>query len=207
VRRLPGSEALSLHRRRALFLGALACVLAALGLASGGGSSTPADAAGVPVVVAARPLTPGQRLVAADLAVRIVPTGPLAAHLFADAAPLVGQRVGIPVEQGAPVVPGAIVRHVAQRDSRDIAVRLDDVAGVPAGDLVDVLGDLYLVAPGTRPSVTPVLEGVQVVDSAADGGRVVATLRVPPSAVSPLILAEAAGSLRLVVRSGSDGAR
>jgi Flp pilus assembly protein CpaB len=198
----------SVHRRRFLLLAAAACVLAALGLAPRGAGDAAGPGPGrVDVVVAARPLSPGQRLTARDLTIVRVAAGPLAPHLLGDAAALAGRRVAFAVPAGAPV-PAAALAQPAAAGGHDVALRLDEVAGAPAGDLAGALADLYVVRAGARPDVETVLEAVEVVSASAAGGQVVATVRVPPRAVAPLLGAESLGSLRLVVRPPvSDAAR
>jgi hypothetical protein len=77
-------------------------------------------------------------------------------------------------------------------------VRLDGLAGVPAGGLSGATADLYLVEAGRTAVVRLVLQDVLVIEAERVDGASVATLRVPPNAVQALISAESAGSLRLV---------
>jgi hypothetical protein len=85
--------------------------------------------------------------------------------------------------------------------ARDVAVRLDQVAGLPGGDLVDTNADLYLVVPGRPPRIRLVIQDVLVVASSSADGAMVATLRVTDTDVAMLIEAESDGSLRLVRRA------
>jgi hypothetical protein len=90
---------------------------------------------------------------------------------------------------------------VARPGDRDDAIRLDPAAGLPAGALAGVTADLYATRSGRRGGTRPVLHDVLVVSASAEDGEAVATLRVPERLVSPLVAAEGAGTLRLVVRA------
>jgi hypothetical protein len=89
------------------------------------------------------------------------------------------------------------------RSTRDLAVRLDGLAGVPAGAAAGGVADLYLTLPGRRPRTLAVLRDVLVVSAASEGSEASATLRVPAKLVESVIAAEAAGALRLVLHAGA----
>ena len=84
---------------------------------------------------------------------------------------------------------------------RDVAVRVDAAAGLPAGDLAGAHADVFLATPGRGSAPTIVLTDVLVVAADRSDGTAVATLRLPAAAVATIIAAEGRGSLRLVVRS------
>ena len=65
---------------------------------------------------------------------------------------------------------------------RDVAVRLDAAAGIPAGALAGARADLYATTAGHGGRTRAVLRDVLVVSASADDGDAVATLRVPERA-------------------------
>ena len=91
-----------------------------------------------------------------------------------------------------------LAQTVARSTDRDVAIRLDTAAGIPAGALSGVRADLYATS-ARRTSA--VLRNVLVVQASAEDGEAVATLRVPERLVPMLVAAEGRASLRLVVRS------
>jgi pilus assembly protein CpaB len=189
------------HRRRSLALAAVAIVLVLASLMRGaGGASSSVDPL-VQVVSVRRPLAAGTRIVAADLAVRSMPSRWAEPHQLTDPAAAIGRRSAVPLSAGAPLMDAEIAaaETVGSR-SRDVAVRLDDVAGLPASDLAGTTADLYLVTPGRPPRIRLVIEAVQVVESSTTDGAMVATLRVSSADVASLIAAESSGSLRLAGR-------
>lgn len=139
------------HRRRAYAL--LAVALACGGLAASEvGSRTAAlereHGQPVPVVVAARDLAPGSRLVRADLALRTVPSR----YAPPDAPTTPGQAIGMrtagPVAAGSPITGGVVGSDGAARGSLTLR------RGERAIDLVVTGGSgLADVAPGARVDV------------------------------------------------------
>jgi Flp pilus assembly protein CpaB len=99
------------------------------------------EPAGRPVVVAARDLAPGTRLVAADLAVAHVAGGDLAVAERPDA--LVGGVLLGPVQAGELVQPGLVAAGAAAPAGYEVALTLPPERVVAArlqpGDRVDVL--------------------------------------------------------------------
>jgi hypothetical protein len=84
--------------------------------------------------------------------------------------------------------------------ARDVAVRLDDAAGLPAGELTGAHADVLLV-PSRGSTPETVLVDALVVAARTHDGAAVATLRLRQADVSAIIAAEGRGLLRLAVRS------
>ncbi len=179
-------------------LGILAVVLALAGIGEGGGASA---APAVRVVLARRALAAGQPVRAGDVAMVAVPESAAVRGALGDAASVVGHRPAVPVPAGTMLMAAELAVPSAGADQRDVAVRLDDAAGVPAGDLAQTRADLYLTTPGRAGTTAPLARDVLVVSAEARDDATVATLRVPGPLVRGLIAAEGRGSLRLVVRS------
>jgi Flp pilus assembly protein CpaB len=182
-------------------LAAIAVVLAAAGLADVGVSAPAPPPVRLDAVVTARPLVAGQRIAAADLALVSVPAE-AASHRILAPAEAVGRRVAVTLPAGAPLMAAELAPEGPVQAARDVAVRLDPGAGAPAADLAGAAADLYLVPPGRRLPPRLFLRRVLVVAVAPGDAGPVATLRVAPDAVAPLLAAEAAGALRLVARPG-----
>ena len=189
------------HRRRSVALAAVAVVLVLVSLMRGaGGASSSVDPL-VQIVSVRRPLAAGARIVASDLAVRSIPSRWADPHQLTDPAAAIGRRNAVSLSAGAPLMDAEMaVAGTTGSHSRDVAVRLDDAAGLPAGDLAGTTADLYLVTPGRPPRIRLVIEAVEVVGSSAADGVMVATLRVSSADVGSLIAAESSGSLRLAGR-------
>jgi Flp pilus assembly protein CpaB len=183
-------------------------VLAALGLGRLGSGTAAQTTAGRRVVriVALRPVGAGARIAAADLGTVRIPATWASPHQLADPADAIGRRAAVPLVPGAPVMDAEIASPGPLPAARELALRLDDVAGVPAGDLADVRGDVYLTSPGRGGRTRLVLANVLVLSARRDDAGSVATLVLPPAAVPDAIAAEGEGSLRLVVRGGGDAA-
>ena len=178
-------------------LGVVAVVLALAGIGGGGASATPA----VRVVLARRALAAGQPVRADDLSMVAVPESAAVRDALGDTGSAVGQRPAVPVPAGTVLMAAELAVPSAGAEQRDVAVRLDDAAGVPSGDLDETRADLYLTTPGRRGTTAPLARDVLVVSAEARDDATVATLRVPGRLVRALIAAEGRGSLRLVVRS------
>ena len=191
------------HRRRSLAWAAAALVLAGVAL-SDRGASSPASPASVEaqVLITARALPAGHRIAAADLAVRRISAAAVDQHRLTDPAAAIGRTTAVSLAAGSPVMDAELAAPDASRNSRDVALRLDDLAGVPAGALPGMRADLYLTEPGRPPHTRLVLSSVEVVAASASGGGAVATLRLPRSLVPVAIASEGAGQLRLVVDVG-----
>lgn len=196
-----GGRIVSRHRRRAVVLGATTVVLVLLALGGMGGSSSAVPRPMQQVVVVRRPLAAGARIAAADLAVSAVAAPWASPHQLNDPGQAIGRRAAVSLAAGSPLMDSELAQD-AVAGARDVTVRLDDAAGLPIDPPDGGRADLYLVLSGRPPRVRLVLSGVPVVASRTSDGAAVATLRVPPRDVSELIAAEAAGSLRLVSRSG-----
>ncbi|MGZ4431633.1 MAG: SAF domain-containing protein [Gaiellales bacterium] len=192
---------MSRYRRRSLILWAVAAVLGVMSLAGSDGGAPAPQPARVQVVVLWRPVQPGQRLVAADLGLLSVRSDAAGSHQISDPQQAIGRRAAVALPAGSPLMDAELAPLVRVPAGRDVAVRLDDLAGLPATDLVGARADLYVTGGGT-PSVTRrVLAGVLVVAASSAEGRAVATLRVPPELVGVAISAEYQGTVRLVART------
>jgi Flp pilus assembly protein CpaB len=190
----------SRHLRRAVALGAVSVVLVLIAVGGMGGSSAAAPPAMQQVVIVRRPLAPGARIAAADLAVGAVAAAWASPHQLNDPAAAIGRRAVVGLPAGAPLMDSEIAQDGGTA-GRDVSVRLDDAAGLPIDSPDGGRADLYLVLAGTRPQVQLVLAGARVIASRSSDGAAVATLRVSPDEVRRVIAAEAAGNLRLVSRS------
>src|SRR6185312_2596774 len=173
-RRLPPlpsrGAGVSRHRRRSLAFALAGIVLALLGLAqlgSGGEGRTPAGRR-VARVVAVRPVAAGARIAASDLGIVRLPAAWAPRHQLADPADAIGRRAAVGLVAGAPVMDAEVAFSTTPKDGRELALRLDDVAGVPAGDLADVRGDIYLTTPGRRGRTRLVIADVLVVSARHD---------------------------------------
>ena len=194
---------MSRHRRRSLVLGALALVLALVALYGfGGGSGRPSAEPMQRVVSMRRPVAPGQRIAAADLATAAVPITWVNPHQLADPSVAVGQLAAVALPAGAPLMDSELADSSTGQDGRDVSLRLDEASGLPLDPPDGLTADLYLVRPGRAPRVQLVLADALVIASRTVDGAAVATLRVRARDVPVLIQAESAGSLRLVGRSG-----
>ena len=195
---------MSRHRRRSVVFGALALVLALVVLYGfGGGSGRQSTQPMQRVVSMRRPVAPGQRIAAADLATGAVPVTWANPHQLADPGVAVGQLAAVPLPAGAPLMDSELTTSSAGHDGREVSLRLDDAAGLPLDPPDGLTADLYLVQPGRAPRVQLVLADALVIASRTVDGAAVATLRVRARDVPVLIQAESAGSLRLVGRSGT----
>ena len=198
---------MSRHRRRSLALALAGVVLAVLGLSRLGAGADGRGPTGRRVVrvVALRPVARGARIAAADLGTVRLPAAWASPHQLADPAEAVGRRAAVALVAGAPVMDAEVTASTSPADARELALRLDQAAGVPAGDLADVRGDVYLTTPGRGSRTRLVLANVLVVSARRDDSGSVATLLLPAAAVPDAIAAEGEGSLRLVVRGDAAG--
>ena len=153
------------------------------------------------VIVMRHGVEQGRALTRGDLAVMAIPAPYVAPGQVIEAAEAVGRRTAIALPAGMPLTSAMLAGHEAVPGARDVAVRLDGVAGIPAGASGGGVADLYLTRAGRPASTVLVLRSVLVVSAAEDGAESVATLRVGAAAVRPLIEAEASGGLRLVLRA------
>ena len=199
-----GHQAVSRHRRRALAYAALAAVLVIAGLIEIGRRSAPARRPStVSQVVAVRAVPAGMTLSADDLGVVRVPVRYAARGAVGDAHVAIGRRTAVAIPAGAPLMAAEIAAGDRIDAARDVAVRLDDAAGLPAGALAGAHADVLLVQPGRASEPAVVLADVLVVSARSTDGAAVATLRLPAAAVSGIVAAEGRGSLRLVVRASA----
>lgn len=191
---------MSRHRRRSIVLALAGTVLALLGLVrleGGGGHVRTLPRVGRLVTI--RAVAAGSRITAADLGLQRVPEAYASAHQLSRPAQAVGLRAAVALAAGAPVMDAELLLRPLVPGAREVAVRLDDAAGMPSGDLTDVAADLYVTPPGRHGQSRLVLAGVVVLSAShADAGSV-ATLLLSRAAVPIAIAAEAEGTLRLVV--------
>jgi Flp pilus assembly protein CpaB len=198
-----GHPPVSRHRRRAIVYLVLAVALAVAGLAVlGHGSATAPRVRTATQVVVLRSVAAGERLTADAIAVSRLPVRYAWSGAVSDPRAALGRRTAVALPAGAPLMEAELASHDGPVAGRDVAVRVDDAAGLPAGDLAGAHADVVLALPGRGAAPSVVLSNVLVVAAGRSDGTAVATLRLPRAAVGPLIAAEARGSLRLVVRVG-----
>jgi Flp pilus assembly protein CpaB len=198
-----GHPLVSRHRRRAILHLGLAVALAVAGLAIlGRRSATSPRVQMATQVVVVRSVAAGGRLTPDALAVSRLPARYASSGGVADPRAVLGRRVAVALPAGAPLMEAELASSDGPVAGRDVAVRVDDAAGLPAGDLAGDHADVVLLLPGRGMAPSVVLSNALVVATGRSDGTAVATLRLPPAAVGPLIAAEARGSLRLVVRVG-----
>jgi SAF domain len=196
---------MSRHRRRSIAFALVGGVLALLGLTrlASGGADRATPTGRVERVVTVRTVLAGSRIAAADLGIVHLPSAYAASHQLSAPAQAIGRRAAVTLAAGAPVMDAEVAATPFPAGGREVAVRLDDAAGIPAGDLTDVRADVYVTPPGRDARSRLVLEGVVVLAAAHSDGGSVATLLLPRSAVPLAIAAEAEGTLRLVVLADS----
>ena len=167
----------------------------------GGGSGAHPEPAAVQIVVTRSPISAGAVVSAGDLATVAVPQSIAVRGAVIDPASAVGARTAVALPAGAPLMVAELAQPVGRPGDRDVAVRLDTAAGIPAGALAGARADLYATMAGRGGRTRAVLRNVLVVSASADDGDAVATLRVPDRVVPVLVAAEGRSSLRLVVRA------
>lgn len=190
-------------------------------------TEAPAPAASLSIVVAARALTPGAKIQAADVqqipwAAETPPTG-----TFTRVEDVVGRVVTIALSANEPILASLLARAGSEgglqglipAGKRAISVPVDEVVGVNGfmgpGARVDVIATLE-VAGGTGDAVSrAVLQDVEVIASGhelqaePDGApkpATVATLLVTPEQAEALVLATHKGRIQLVLRGSTDHA-
>jgi Flp pilus assembly protein CpaB len=193
---------MSRHRRRSIALALAGVVMAVLGAArlGAGGHAVPPPVR-VQRVVAMRSVIAGARITAADLGLERIPAAYASPHQLSQAAQAIGRRAAVALPAGSPVMDAELQATVTAPGERAVALRLDDAAGIPAGDLTGARADVYITPPGSRSRSRLVLEDVLVLAATRVDGGSVATVLLPPRAVPAAIAAEAQGSLRLVVHA------
>lgn len=195
---------MSRHRRRSLGFALAALVLVLAGLDQlGSGPTAVRSRPRVAVVIARRPLAPGIRLSRADLTLVSMPETAAAAHQLGRLGDAIGHRLAVALSAGSPLMDAELEVPVQSDRLRLVAVRLDSVAGVPAGDISGLRTDVLLTTAGPHPQSRIVLSGVRVVAATSADQQAAATLLVPAADVRGLVTAEAAGSLRLVIAGGA----
>jgi len=182
-------------RRRAVGWAAIAVVLAGFALTRGGRPSAPVRVASV--VIAVRGVPAGRPIAAADVALRRIPAAAVSPHQLTAIASAVGRTAAVGLPAGSPIMDVEIASS-AGSVGRDVAVRLDDLAGVPAEAMAGVRADLYVTHAGRPPVIQRVLADVLVVAATHSSDGTVATLRLAPGQVEAAIRAEGLGQLRLV---------
>lgn len=163
------------------------------------GSSYQSRAARVEVLEVMRPLAVGDRIVAADVAVRRVEYSRALAHSLTDPSQAVGRIAAVPLVPGSLMMDAEVGVRRSRKDMIDVAVKVDADAGVPSGQIAGVRGDLVLTQPGRPPHTAVVMSGVTVVSATHTATAAVVTLRLPARLVIAAIRAESAGDLRLVI--------
>jgi hypothetical protein len=192
----------SRHHRAALAWAALALVLVVAGLIEiGRGPAPPPRRAMAVEVVALRDLAAGARLTTGALGTVRVPTRYASRGVVAAVSETSGRRLAVPVPAGSLLMRAELETGEQIAAAREVAVRLDEATGLPAGDLAGARADVLLVPPGHGTTPVVVLADVLVVSARSSSGTAVATLRLPVAAVSQVVAAEGRGSLRLVVRA------
>ncbi|HEX5259862.1 MAG TPA: SAF domain-containing protein [Gaiellales bacterium] len=192
------------HRRRAVGWLALAVVLAIVAIhRTGGSASPPLFTTRTQVVVTVRPVAAGHRLTRGDLGTRRMPSQAVDGHRLTEIAAVAGRLAAVDLPAGSPVMDAELLAPGPVPRARDVAIRLDDLAGVPSGAIAGAHADLYLTTPGRPPRTRRVLRGVEVVAASRLDGQSAATLRLPEAEVATAIQAEGAGQLRLVVDVGA----
>jgi Flp pilus assembly protein CpaB len=166
---------------------------------TGGGGGRDARPTAVQIVVTRSPIAAGAAVRAGDLATVAVPQSFAMRGAVVDPASAVGARAAVALPAGAPLMAAEIAQPAGRADDRDVAIRLDSAAGIPAGALAGARADLYATTSGHGGRTRAVLRNVLVVS--AEDGEAVATLRVPERVVPMLVAAEGGSSLRLVVRA------
>jgi Flp pilus assembly protein CpaB len=196
----------SRHRRRAFVFLGLAAVLAIAGLGVLGRrpAASPRARTATQVVIL-RAVGAGERLTTDALAVSRIPARYVPSDGVADPRTVLGRRAAVALPAGASLMEAELANHGRLVSGRDVAVRVDDAAGLPAGDLAGAHADVVLAPPGRGAAPSVVLSNVLVIAAGRADGTAVATLRLPPAAVGTLIAAEGRGSLRLVIRVGRGG--
>jgi Flp pilus assembly protein CpaB len=194
---MPGGCAVTRHRRRAIGWIVVAAALGLVAVARAGGGPAARPAVLTQVVLTARALPAGRPIRARDLVVRRVPVQAASPHELGDPTVAVGREPAVALPPGSPLMDAELAApHTS--GYRDVALRLDDLAGVPAGDLGGARADVYLIQSGPTPRIRRVLANVLVVAASHSADGSVATLRLPPALVARAISAEGAGQLRLV---------
>ena len=198
---------MSRHRRRSILLALAGTVLALLGIVrlGGGGAGHVATPPQVARLVTIRAVAAGSRITAADLGLQRVPAAYASAHQLSRPDQAVGLRSAVALAVGAPVMDAELLVRPLVQEAREVAVRLDDAAGMPSGDLTDVRADVYVTPPGRHSRSRLVLAGVVVLSATHADAGAVATLLLSPAAVPVAIAAEAEGTLRLVVHLSAGG--
>jgi Flp pilus assembly protein CpaB len=192
------------HRRRALGWLGVTLVLGIVALSRCGGSeSNPLPTTQSQVVVTLRPVAAGQRLTRADLGTQRIPAQAVDPHRLTDVVAVAGRLAAVDLPAGSPVMDAELLAPGPVPRARDVAIRLDDLAGLPSGAIAGAHADLYLTTPGRPPHTRRVLRRVEVVAASRLDGQSAATLRLPESLVATAIQAEGAGQLRLVVDVGA----
>ena len=197
---------MSRHRRRALALGAIAALLVVAGLFElGRGSAPPRRGPVATEVVAVRNIPAGARITADALGVVRVPARYAVRGAVVDPRTAIGLRAAVALPGGGLLMEAEVSRGERLAEARDVAVRLDDAAGLPSGDLAGTHADVVLVPTrGETPAI--VLADVLVIAARTSDGAAVATLRLPQAEVAAVVAAEGRGSLRLAVRASPGAA-
>jgi Flp pilus assembly protein CpaB len=178
---------------------ALAALLAVVALHQAGGSASQPTLTHTQIIVTVRAVSAGQQLTRADLGIQRVPSQAVDRHQLTEVDAVAGRLAAVDLPAESPVMDAELAVPGPVAQARDVAIRLDDLAGVPSGAIAGAHADLYLTTPGRPPHTRRVLRGVEVVAASRLDGQTAATLRLAQPQVATAIQAEGAGQLRLVV--------
>ena len=196
---------MSRYQRRGIAWAVAAIV--ALAFWWGQPSSSPSNvAASTRVLVVVRPLAAGDRIAAADVALRMVEFSHGLAHSLRDPGRVVGRTAAVALSPGSPLMDAEVAADSEHVALLDVAIKVDPDAGVPAGTTGGIRGDLVLTQAGRPPRTVVVMSNVEIVSASHSATSAVVTLRLPPRLVTAAIAAESAGDLRLVVHT-TEGSR
>ncbi|MGC1449575.1 MAG: Flp pilus assembly protein CpaB [Candidatus Sulfotelmatobacter sp.] len=175
----------------------------------------------VDVVVAARDIPVGAKIVDRDLMVVQLPPEDLAADVFHAKGRAVGRGVVLPIGKGDLVLPyklaaedgGSVLSSMIPSGMRAVTVDVNEVTGVAGfaapGSRVDVLATLNLSG-SKEPRTLTILQNMKVLatdqnlDHGTGGLAHVVTLLVLPEDAEKLALARQEGHIQLILRNPVD---
>jgi Flp pilus assembly protein CpaB len=158
-------------------------------------------------VVAARALTPGQRIAANDVGVVALdlPDAAVRAQLFGTAQQLVGASVVAPISAGALIEASEVVGRAGAPGTSEISVSVDRSRAVGGtlkpGEFVDVLATLGQGASSSTLVVVPHVEVLSVAASGSDSAAQIVILAAPDGTSAEGIADAAIATELTLVRS------